>query len=158
MRIHPWSSCIALLVACTPGDRDSGAETAAGAADIAMGQPAGTATADLAGTWSMTSRPTSGRDTATARFTINATSSTAGWTLSFPGRDEPIPARVSVQGDSVLVEAGPVPSMLRRNVQVITRTALRREGDRLVGTTHNRYPGAGTDSVVDFRTEGTRAP
>ena len=156
MRIHAWSSCLALLLACTPSDRE-GAETAR-AADTATGQPAGTATADLAGTWSMTSRPTGGSDTTTARFTLNATSNTAGWTLSYPGRPEPVPARVSVQGDSILVESGPVPSMLRRNVQVTTRTVLRREGDRLVGTTNSRYSGSGADSVVDFRTEGTRAP
>ena len=158
MRIHPWSSCIALLIACTASDRDSVAESAAGAADPATGQPAGTATANLAGTWSMTSRPMSGSDTTTARFTITATPNTTGWTLTFPGRDEPIPARVSMQGDSVLVEAGPVPSVLRQNVQVTTRTIVRRDGDRLVGTTQNRYAGAGADSVVDFRTEGSRAP
>jgi hypothetical protein len=158
MRIHPWSCCIALLVACTPSDRDSVAESAAGAADTTMGQSAGTATAGLAGTWSMTSRPASGSDTTTARFTITATSTTAGWTLTFPGRDDPIPARVSMQGDSVLVEAGSVPSMLRPNIQVTTSTVVRREGDRLVGTTSNRYAGTGADSVVNFRTEGTRAP
>jgi hypothetical protein len=159
MRIQAWTSCLALVVACTSTDRDS-VETAGGATDTAMAQPAGAATADLAGTWSMTSRPTSGTDTTTARFTITATSSTAGWTLSFPGRDDPVPARVSMQGDSVLVEAGPVPSMLRQNVQVVTRTVVRREGDRLVGTTQNRYTGAGVgaDSVVTLRTEGTRAP
>lgn len=158
MRIHALSSCLALLVACSPSDRDSATDTAAGAADMTMGRPAGATNAEVAGKWSMTSTPASGSDTTTTRFTITATSDTTGWTLTFPGRSDPIPARVSVRGDSIMVEAGPVPSMMRQNVQVITTTVVRRQGDRLVGTTRNRYTSSGADSVVTLRTEGTRAP
>jgi hypothetical protein len=156
MRIYALSGCLALMLACTPSDRDSATDTGAGAADTAMGRAAGAATADLAGTWSMISRPGTGSDTTTAPFTIVATSGTTGWTLSFPGRPAPIPARVSIQGDSIMVEAGPVPSMLRPSVQVTTTTVLRREGDRLVGMTRYRYASGGADSVAEFRTEGTR--
>ncbi|MDQ3696884.1 MAG: hypothetical protein M3373_02510 [Gemmatimonadota bacterium] len=70
------------------------------------------------------------------------------------GRD---PVRVvAVAGDSIITEAGPFPSVRRRNVQVTTHNVLRRQGDRLVGSTRARYQTAGSDTVLVLRTEGTR--
>jgi hypothetical protein len=159
MRILALSCCVASLVACTRGDRDNVAtDTAAGATDTA---PAAStlSLADLAGTWNVTARPESGSDTSATRYTLTARSDTSGWSISFPGRPQPVAVRVvAVQGDSVVTEAGPFQSVRRRNVQVTTRNVLRREGDRLVGSTRARYQTTGSDTVLVLRTEATRAP
>jgi hypothetical protein len=162
MRNLALSSCLAVLIACTPGDGDSTMDTAAGMADSAM-EHAGMAhtltTAELAGTWQMTATPESGSDTSPTQYTLTATSDTTGWMMTFPGRSEPVPLRVvALQGDSIVVEAGPYSSVRRRNAQVTTRTVFRKDGDRIMGMTRARYAGAGADSVVNLRTEGTRAP
>jgi hypothetical protein len=65
---------------------------------------------------------------------------------------------VSVNGDSIVTEAGPFESVRRKGVQVTTRTALRKVGDRLVGATRARYASTGADTVLILRTEATRAP
>ena len=159
MRILALSCCVAGLVACTSNDRDDVAtDTAAGATDTA---PAASrlSLADLAGTWNVTAKPESGTDTSTTQYTLKATSDTTGWTITFPNRPQPVAVRVvAVQGDSVVTEAGPFQSVRRRNVQVTTRNVLRREGDRLVGSTRARYQQAGSDTVLVLRTEATRAP
>jgi hypothetical protein len=159
MRILGFTCCVAGLVACTTADRDDVAtDTAAGATDTA---PAAStiALADLAGTWNVTARPESGTDTSTTRYTMTATSDTSGWTIRFPNRPQPVAVRiVAVQGDSIVTEAGPFQSVRRQNVQVTTRNVLRREGDRLVGSTRARYQTTGSDTVLVLRTEATRAP
>lgn len=159
MRILALSCCVAGLVACSTGDRDDVAtDTAAGATDTA---PAAStiSLADVAGTWNVTARPESGTDTATTRYTMTAMSDTTGWTISFPNRPQPVAVRVvAVQGDSIVTEAGPFQSVRRQNVQVTTRNVLRREGDRLVGSTRARYQTTGSDTVLVLRTEATRAP
>ena len=157
MRILAMSCCVAGLVACTSAD-DATTDTAAGATDTAPAVST-LSLADLAGTWNVMAKPESGTDTTTTRYTLTATSDTSGWTISFPGRPQPVPVRVvAVDGDSVVTEAGPFPSVRRRNVQVTTRNVLRREGDRLVGSTRARYQTTGSDSVLVLRTEATRAP
>ena len=158
MRILVLSCCIVGLAACARGDRDGATDTAAGATDTA---PAASTMnlADLAGTWNVTAKPESGTDTSTTRYTLTATADTTGWTISFPGRPQPVAVRVvAVQGDSVVTEAGPFQSVRRQNVQVTTRNVLRREGDRLVGSTRARYQTTGSDTVLVLRTEATRAP
>ena len=158
MRIVALSCCVVGLVACTSADRDVATDTAAGATDTA---PAAStlSLADLAGTWNVMAKPESGTDTSTTRYTLKATSDTSGWTITFPNRPQPVPVRVvAVQGDSVVTEAGPFQSVRRQNVQVTTHNVLRREGDRLVGSTHARYQTTGSDTVLVLRTEATRAP
>ena len=158
MRILALSCCVVGLVACTSRDADVATDTAAGATDTA---PAAStlSLADLAGTWNVTATPESGTDTAVTRYTLTATADTTGWTITFPKRPQPVPVRVvAVQGDSVVTEAGPFQSVRRRNVQVSTRNVLRREGDRLVGSTRARYQTTGSDTVLVLRTEATRAP
>ena len=81
-----------------------------------------------------------------------------GWTLNFPNR-EPIPIRVvAVEGDSVVSEAGPFESVLRKGVQVSTEVVTRLQGGRLVGTVTAHYRVTGADSVAHLAFEGTRAP
>ena len=71
----------------------------------------------------------------------------------------PIPMRViAVAGDSIVTETGPYESVRRKGVQVRTYGVVRRQGDRLVGSTVARYSASGPDSVLRFRMEATRVP
>lgn len=158
MRILALSCSIALLVACAKTDREAATDTAAGTTEMA---PATTISlADVAGRWDVTSKPESGTDTTSTRYTLNATPETTGWTMTFAARPgQPVAMRVvSVDGDSIVTEAGPFESVRRRGVQVTTRTALRKVGERLVGATRARYASTGADTVLILRTEATRAP
>jgi hypothetical protein len=111
--------------------------------------------ADLAGTWHVSAKPEA-TDSVIATYSLAATADTAGWTITFPGRD-PIPARVvSVGGDSVVVEAGPYESILRPGVMVWTRSVNRLHGGNLVGTFVAHYQTSTPDSVLAGRHEGTR--
>jgi hypothetical protein len=112
--------------------------------------------ADIAGRWAMQAW----RDTGSAVLTtyeIVGTTDPASWQILFPDR-QPVPLRVTVAGDSMVAEAGPFESVLRKGVAVVTRTVSRLEGGRLVGTFMARYATNMVDSVLTGRTEGTRVP
>ena len=129
------------------------------AVDSAAGEQAdrNTTLAAFSGDWNVRAMPEQG-DSTLVTYVVRATNDTSGWTITFPNR-EPIPMRVlSVAGDSVVLEVGPYESALRPNVQVITRSVNRVQGDRMIGTAVARYQNAGADSVRRLRIEGTRAP
>ena len=157
MRSLALSCSLALLAACARGEREPAPDTAA----VGM-EPVPAATislADVAGRWDMTSTPESGPDTTTTRYVLSAMSDTAGWTFTFPNRPQPVAVRVvSVDGDSIVTEAGPFESVRRKGVQVTTRSVFRKDGDRLVGSTRARYASTGADTVLVLRVEGARAP
>lgn len=141
--------CIPLLLvaACAKGDKPA-ADAAAGAAAAA---PA-INLQDVAGTWAMRTTM-EGSDSVMLTFQLNATDSESGWTLNFPGRD-PVPLRVvAVAGDSIVTEAGPYESMLRKGVQVSTRGVMRLSNGRLVGSTVATYSGG---EEIRLKTEGMR--
>ncbi len=150
--------CAAVLVGCTKAeDRSVG-----GAATDTMAAPAG-ATADvaplslsdLAGTWKVRSTDEVGGNPIETE--LRTTADKSGWTMTGPNK-KPIPVRVvAVAGDSVVTEAGPYESFVRKGVQVRTRTVSRLQGDKLVGTTEAKYKIGGRDSVAQRRNEGTRA-
>ena len=72
---------------------------------------------------------------------------------------KPVPVRVvAVGGDSIVTEAGPYESFVRKGVKVTTRIVNRLDGGKLVGTIEARYTTKGGDSVVQRRSEGVRAP
>jgi hypothetical protein len=151
-------SAALVLAGCSRSDDAGAADTGLGttATPAPAATPAPLALGDMAGRWNMRAVPESG-DTAVTTYVMNATADTTGWTITFPNR-RPIPTRVvAVSGDSLIAEAGPFESARRRGVQTRTRTVLRLEGDRLVGTTVARYVTRGADSVLTLRTEGTRA-
>jgi hypothetical protein len=78
--------------------------------------------------------------------------------LTGPKR-KPIPVRViAVAGDSIVTEAGPYESFLRKGVQVRTRAVSRLQDGKLVGTIEARFAMGGRDSVAHRLSEGTRAP
>lgn len=137
--------CLTLLLACGPG----GERPAQGAMDGGASDAAG-------GTWTMRVMPAD-RDTTLLTFTMTTTDDTSGWTMNLPSRD-PLPVRVvSMTADQITIEAGPYESVFRQGVPVTIRSEMRREGDRITGTTTAQYA-SGPDSVVQLRMEGTREP
>jgi hypothetical protein len=150
------SCCIALaLVGCKPAEKP--AETTAGEAPAMAEAPAGTALADMAGTWNVESK-IEGSDKVAVTYEMVTTTDQNGWSIKFPNR-EPIPVRVvAVEGDSVVTEAGPFESALRKGVQVSTRVVARMQDGKLVGNTVARYDVTGPDTVARLTFVGTRAP
>ncbi len=147
--------CVAVLLACSQS-KDQPPKDAMEDATAAPATPAPIALADFAGKWNVRVTPEGG-DSAVLNFEMVATGDTAGWTFNFPKRS-PVPIRVvAVDGDSVVTEAGPYESVLRKGVQVTTRTVNRLQDGNLVGTTTARYKTSGPDSVLSLRFEGTRA-
>jgi hypothetical protein len=102
-----------------------------------------------------------GRSAATDRAIIDfvfVTTSDSTYTMTFASGQKVTGRIVSIAGDSIVVEAGPYPSVLRKGVQVRTTSTLRLQDGKLVGTTTARYSSKGADSVLIVRTEGTRKP
>ena len=156
MRRLAMCCCAVVLVACNkPKDQPATDEMAD--ATAAPAAPAPIALADVAGKWAVSVTPESG-DSAVLAFEMVATGDTSGWAFNFPKR-KPVPLRVlAVDGDSIVTEAGPFESMLRKGVQVTTRTVHRLQDGKLVGATTAHYATSGPDSVAHLRFEGTRAP
>jgi len=148
----------AVLAGCAKKD-DAAVDTTADTAAVTTAPPAPTPVnlADVAGKWNMRSVPTSGPDTTTTNSVMTATSNTSGWTRTFPGR-APIPMRVSVDGDSIMAETGPYPSVRRKGVQVTTNSVMRLEGGNLVGRSTSHFQVKTADSVLVSTVTGTRAP
>lgn len=146
---------VASLVACARGEQ--AADTAGTTSAAAMPAPAPLNLADIAGVWTVRGMNMAG-DSTLVTYEVDAKADTSGWTITFPGRPA-IPMRVvGVAGDSVMVEAGPYQSALRRGVNVRTTGAFRLQDGRLIGHTTARYDTRGADSVLMVRSEGTRKP
>jgi hypothetical protein len=158
MRRFAGCCCAAILVACGKPKVQPAADTtsAAPAAPAAAGSPAGISLADVAGRWKLRTMDGAGGNVVESELT--ATADTSGWTLKRPN-GKTIPVRVlSVAGDSVMTEAGPYESALRKGVQVRSRMVLRLQQGKLVGTNEARYALSGGDSVARRPAEGTRLP
>ena len=126
------------------------------AAPEAPAAPAPIALADIAGKWSVRTMAETG-DSVLVSYELVASSDTSGWSLNFPKR-KPIPMRVvAVAGDSVVTEAGPFESALRKGIQVSVHSVTRLQDGKMVGTTVAHYATTGADSVRKLRFEGTRA-
>ena len=152
--------CAAVLAGCAKKDNAAVDTTTAMASSTtssttATTGPAPINLADVAGKWDMRSVPVTGDTTATT-YVLTATSNTSGWTITFPGR-KPIPAKVSVAGDSIIIDAGPFPSVRRKGVQVVTNGVARLQGGSLVGSNTAHYRVKTADSVLVLTTTGTRA-
>ncbi len=139
-----------MLTGCGTG-RDAGPPAAADtAASVAL------SLGDLAGRWSVQGWRDTGSVVLTS-FELAGAEDPGSWTMTFPNR-APIPVRVATSGDSVVIDAGPYESVLRKGVAVVTRTVGRLDGSRLVGTFVARYATRMVDSVLTGRIEGTRLP
>ena len=160
MRHFAVLCCAAILVGCARSeDRAADDRGAMDTAAAAPETPAASATIslpDVAGKWKVRSTDEAGGNVVETELV--ATADTSGWTMTGPDR-KPIPVRVvAVAGDSIVTEAGPFESFIRKGVQVTTRTVNRLQDGKLVGTIEARYAIGGRDSVAHRPTEGTRAP
>jgi len=157
-RVALASSTLLLVVACSK--RDQAATDSSAAAAAAPPPPAAAPAlnlADFAGKWDMVSTPTEGKDTSSTKYTLTATADTTGWSIAFPS-GVTVPMQVTVSGDSLIAKTGTFSSQRRRNVKVFTDGSFRIQGGKMVGMTTAHYQGAGADSVLHLRTEGTKAP
>jgi hypothetical protein len=151
------SCCITLLLIGCGKPADKPEDTTVGEAPAAEAAPAGISLADMAGTWNV--RSTLDGSDKVITYDIAGSSDSSGWTLTFPGRD-PIPLRIiAAEGDSMVWEAGPFESAIRKGVQVRkSRVVARLQDGKLVGKTTATYEDQGADSVATLTLEGTRAP
>jgi hypothetical protein len=135
------------LAACGPKEQPA-ADTAAMAVTPTI------ALADVAGTWTARVMPEIG-DSTVLTYELVASADPTAWTITFPGRP-PVAVRPTVDGDSIMTEAGPYESALRKGVQVTTNAVMRLVNGELVGRTHAHYQSAGPDSVAYFRMVATK--
>jgi|ERR1700680_721404 len=153
--------CAAVLAGCAKKEGASVDSTSAMASSTSSTTtstttaPAPINLADVAGKWNMRSVPMSG-DTSATTYVLTATNSTSGWTITFPGR-KPIPVKVTVDGDSISLAAGPYASVRRKGVQVTTYGVSRVQNGSMVGSTTAHYKVKSADSVLVLNTTGTRA-
>jgi hypothetical protein len=152
----------ALLTACAKKDNAATDTTvatttdSAPAAAAAAPAPAAINLADVAGKWNLTSVPSTGTNTTPVKSVLDAKSTTTGWTLTLPNR-KPVAERVTVSGDSVILESDPYQSVLRKGVQVRTTGVFRVQNGNLVGQTTAHYSVKSADSVLVLNTTATRA-
>lgn len=148
---------ITLLVVGCGNAEDKPSDATVGEAPAMAEAPATISLADVAGTWNVSSTVVGDEGTAVT-YDMVATGDRSGWSIKFPDR-EPIPVRiVAVEGDSIVSEAGPFESALRKGVQVSTRVVSRLQDGKLVGTTTARYQVSGPDTLARLNFEGTRRP
>jgi len=151
------SSTILLVAACAKKEEPA-KDTAAAMSPAPAPAPAPTlALADVAGKWQFSSVPMAGKDTSPTKYVLTATADTTGWTLTFPDK-QVVPVKVTVSGDSVQLASAEFKSQRRKGVKVTTETTLRLSDGKLSGVTTAHYAKAGADSVLQLKSEGTRAP
>lgn len=94
-------------------------------------------------------------DSVVLTYEMTASADPTAWTITFPG-SPPIPMRPMADGDSIVVDAGPYESVLRKGVQVTTHGAFRLVNGELHGTTTAHYQVKTADSVSTFRSVATK--
>lgn len=155
MRTLGLLCCTLVLVACEkPKEQLPAADTTAAMAPAPEpAAPAPVSLADVAGKWTMRVMP---ENSDSAILTYDMVADSNGFTFNFPKR-KPVKAKVTASGDSLIAEAGPYESMLRKGIQVKTNSVLRLKDGKLEGTTIAHYDTKGPDTVRTLRTEGTKA-
>jgi hypothetical protein len=155
-----FSCCAAIaLVGCAGSDNAATSDTAAGvvAASTATAVAQPISLGDVAGRWTVRAVPEIG-DTTAIISQLNASADTSGWTTTLPNRPPTATRVVAVAGDSIVTENGPYESVIRKGVQVRTRSVMRLRDGKLVGYTVAHYSTPGADSILRLRTEATRTP
>jgi hypothetical protein len=109
---------------------------------------------DVAGKWTMRTMA-QGSDSALITYELDTGADGSSWIFNFPKR-KPVKVKVEASGDSIITEAGPYESLLRKGVQVTTNSVFRLQDGKLVGTTVAHYA-TGPDTVRNLRVEGVRA-
>lgn len=157
MRWIALSLCAVAAVGCAKSEQPASADTAAAAAAAAPAAPAALTLDQVAGTWNMDVKNQAGDSTLLA-IVVTATPDGNGWTIKYPDRTDPVPARAVAAGDSIVIDAGPYGSPIRKNVQTTIHGVWRLQGDSLGGPVTAHYTVKTPDSVRVFRAMGTRAP
>ena len=149
--------CAVTLVACAKSD-NTPADSPAAATPAPPPPPPPIKLSDVAGTWNVEGKNEAG-DSTLVTYVFTATADTTGWSIKFPNRARAVPVKVlAVAGDSIVIHAGPYPSVLRKGVNVWTHGAVRLQDGKLVGNILAHYSVKTADSLRRVRTEGTRAP
>lgn len=152
---HVALLCTAILVACGKAEVRPASDTTA-AAPAAPERRAEISLADLAGKWKLRTMDEAGGNVVVSELT--ATADTSGWIMTRPN-GKAVPMRVvAVSGDSIVTEAGPYESAIKKGVPVSSRLVLRLESGKLVGTNEARYALSSSDSVARRPAEATRVP
>jgi hypothetical protein len=147
--------CAGILVGCGRSDVQPASNTTA-AAPATPESRAASSLPDVAGKWKLRTMDETGGNIVESELT--ATADTSGWRLTRPD-GKTVPVRVvAIGGDSIITEAGPYESALRKGVQVRSRLVLRLQVGKLVGTNEARYSIGGRDSVANRPAEATHAP
>jgi hypothetical protein len=146
---------LAVFAVAACAKTETPADTAAAAAPAPPPAPAAITAADLTGTWEMKTMPMD-RDTVVATSETMMTGTTEGWTMKLPGNASPIPIKVvSIAGDSVVSEAGPFNSAVRRGQKVTIHTIQHLKNGQITGVLHAKY---GNGDTATFRVTGTKKP
>ena len=139
-----------VVIGCGRGEDEPAADSPAAA------MPTPLTFADFAGRWSIQLLGDMS-DSVMATYELNATADGGSWTLMPEGR-QPIHVRAAVEGDSLLLDAGPYRNTRPANIDVTTHAVSRLEGGMLVGTFLSQYAMTNGDSIVRGRVRGTRVP
>ena len=155
MRSLALSTLAVIVVACAKSEAPPATDTAAAAAP-APAVPAALTLDQVTGTWNMNVTTPAGDSTFMA-IVVTATPD-GNWKLKYPDRPEPVATRAAAAGDSIVIEAGPYVSPIRKTVQTTIHGIWRLQGDSLGGPVTAHYPVKTPDSLRVFRAMGTRAP
>jgi hypothetical protein len=137
---------LVLAVACAPAEEQPPAETQAAPPAVTL--------ADFAGNWTVNTMGEAS-DSVLLTWLMTATADTAGWSVTFPGRD-PLPMTVALEGDSLRGRMGPYESALRPGTTVTTEFVSRLENGMVRGTFVAHYQTGAADSVLRGRIAGSR--
>ena len=148
MRFTALLGCVVLVAACSTKETPPADTTAAAA-------PASVSLASRAGIWNVNVMPLD-RDTVLTSYVLNTTD-TSAWSFQFTGRTDVIPMRVTgTSGDTVMTEAGPFESGIRKGQQVSIRSKSWMQDGKFMSLIDAHYEGTPADSVVRLRADGTR--
>lgn len=110
---------------------------------------------DIAGNWSVVGK--NANDSVLVSYDLSVPNEST-YTITFANGQRVNGRIVSIAGDSIVIEAGPYPSVLRKGANVRTVAVVRLQDGKLVGNTTARYDTKTADSVISLRMEGTRKP
>ena len=149
MRFTALLGLAVLVSGCTRQEAPPAADTAA-----MTDAPGATSLASFAGMWDVNVMP-EGSDSVATTHVLNVTD-TAAWKLEFTDQTGADVRVTGMRGDTVLAEAGPFESGVRRGVQVRTTNSYWLQDGKIMGTTRARYETTGADTVRLFRSVGTK--
>lgn len=149
MRFAVLLGMAALMTACATKEAPPAADTTE-----TSSLPPGRSLASMAGIYDVKVMPEA-NDSVLTTYILNTTD-TLGWLFAFPD-GSPVQMHVTDRkGDTLVAEAGPFESSVRKGTKAYTISRMWLEVGQLLGTVDARYEVNGPDSVRRYRIEGTR--